>query len=66
MCLTCGCGRPYDDMGETGNITYEDIKRAVNTESAEGITADEAVKNLVETWDKVKPEDKAYPAEEEE
>lgn len=60
MCLTCGCGMPYNDMGDPKNITVKDIKEAVETQAAAGITEEEAVQNLVKTWTKVKPEDKDY------
>ncbi len=63
MCLTCGCGMPYDDMGDAKNITYEDIKKAVETAAAKGLSAEEAIENLKKTWPKVKPEDKAYKAQ---
>ena len=63
MCLTCGCGVPDDDMGDPRNITTKDIKEAVGTKDAEGLTADEAIKNLNETWGKVKDEDKHYKAD---
>ena len=64
MCLTCGCGMPYDDMGDEDNVTYDDIKKAVETEDGEGITTDKAVQNLVKTWEKVKLEDREYKTEE--
>ncbi len=60
MCLTCGCGLPYDDMGDPKNITYADIKAAVETNDGKGLSADEAVKNLAKTWPKVKKEDQDY------
>jgi hypothetical protein len=63
MCLTCGCGMPYNDMGDPKNITVKDIKEAVETEAAGGITEEQAVENLVQTWKKVKPEDKDFKSE---
>lgn len=64
MCLQCGCGLPYDDMGEPDkNLVVNDIKKSVESEAAKGISTDEAIKNIVETWKKVKDEDKAYKAE---
>ena len=30
MCLTCGCGDAHLEMGEA-NITYEDLKRAADS-----------------------------------
>lgn len=62
MCLTCGCGMPYDDMGDDKNVTYDDIQKAVETDDGKGKTTNEAVKTLIETWAKVKPEDKQYKA----
>ncbi len=46
MCLTCGCGEPNADHGDTRNITYDDLKRAA--EAAE-ISVEEATGNLQET-----------------
>ena len=63
MCLQCGCGLPYDDMGEPDkNLTVKDIRASVESEAAQGITTDEAIRNIVETWKKVKEEDKQYKA----
>lgn len=63
MCLQCGCGLPYDDMGEPGkNLTVDDMKKFVGSEAAKGITTDEAIENIVKTWQKVKDEDKQYKA----
>lgn len=62
MCLTCGCLMPYDDMGDSDNITYDDIKKAMQTEDGKGQTADEGVQNLIKTWKKVKPDDKEFKA----
>ncbi len=64
MCLTCGCGMPYDDMGDPNNITVKQIKEAVETAAAKGLTEEEAIQNLIKTWQKVKPEDKEYKAKE--
>ena len=65
MCLTCGCGMPYNDMGDPKNLTVKDIKDAVDTEAASGITEEQAIQNLIKTWPKAKQEDKDYkkPAE---
>ncbi len=63
MCLTCGCGLPYDDMGDGRNVTYDDIKHAVETSDGKGLTADQAVNNLVETWKKVKEDDRGFKQE---
>jgi hypothetical protein len=63
MCLQCGCGLPYDDMGEPDkNLVVADIIKSVESEAAKGITTDEAIQNILETWKKVKEEDKSYKA----
>ena len=63
MCLQCGCKRPYDKMGDDNNIVVDDIKKAVGTSVAKGKTTDEAVKELVSTWnEKVSDNDKNYKA----
>ena len=62
MCLQCGCGRPYDDMGEPDkNIVVNDIIKSVTSDSAKGITTEQAIQNILKTWnEKVKEEDKKY------
>lgn len=62
MCLQCGCGRPYDDMGEPDkNLVVDNIKKAVTSEAAKGISTGEAIQNIVKTWnEKVKDEDKQF------
>jgi uncharacterized protein YoaH (UPF0181 family) len=62
MCLQCGCGMPNDDMGQKENLTLDDVKRSVETDAAKGMSTDEAIQNIVETWKKVKDEDKQYRA----
>lgn len=65
MCLQCGCGLPYDDMGEPDkNLVVDNIKKSVASDAAKGISTDEAIRNIVETWKKVKPEDKQFKAAE--
>jgi hypothetical protein len=46
MCLTCGCGEPNDDHGDSRNITFDNLKAAAQ---AAEVTVDEAVKNFDET-----------------
>ncbi len=66
MCLTCGCGRPNDDMGDPHNITLNHIKQATQTSAAKGLTPDDAIKNLQKTWDDaVKDEDKTVHLDQE-
>ena len=60
MCLQCGCGMPYDKMGDDNNLVVDDIKKSVQTDNGKGITTDEAIKNIVETWNAVKEEDKEF------
>lgn len=63
MCLQCGCGLPYDDMGEPGkNLVVGDVKKMVESEAAKGISTDQAIKNISAAWEKVKDEDKQYKA----
>lgn len=65
MCLQCGCGLPYDDMGEPDkNLVVDNIKKSVESDAAKGISTDEAIRNIVETWKKVKAEDKQFKAAE--
>ena len=33
MCYTCGCKRPFDDMGSKDNITEDYFERAGSTEA---------------------------------
>jgi hypothetical protein len=33
MCYTCGCRRPYDTMGDAGNIVEEFFERAGQTDA---------------------------------
>jgi hypothetical protein len=42
MCLSCGCGEPNADHGETRHITMEALRKAA--EAAE-ITPEEAAEN---------------------
>jgi hypothetical protein len=43
MCLSCGCGKPDDDHGNTDHITAEDLQKAAD---AAGITPTQAAKNI--------------------
>ena len=51
MCLTCGCGEPDADHGDSRHITMNDLKTAA--EAAE-ISVDEAATNLQATYPKGK------------
>ena len=33
MCYTCGCNRPYDNMGDPTNVTESDFEAAGQTEA---------------------------------
>jgi hypothetical protein len=44
MCLSCGCGRPYDDRGDRRNITMSDLDRAAE---AAGTTRDKVIQNII-------------------
>jgi hypothetical protein len=52
-------------MGEPDkNLVVDNIKKSVASDAAKGISTDEAIRNIVETWKKVKPEDKQFKAAE--
>jgi hypothetical protein len=50
MCMTCGCGEPEADHGDSRHFTYSELKSAA--EAAE-ISVEEATKNIEETLKKV-------------
>lgn len=60
MCLNCGCDLPYEDWDNPDNITVDTIKKATTTPKAQGLTADQVMNRITNTWAKVKPEDKHY------
>jgi hypothetical protein len=43
MCMSCGCGRPDDQMGDDRNITANDLRAAAD---AAGITMEQAADNI--------------------
>ncbi len=45
MCLSCGCGRPLDDHGDSRNITLATLSGAAD---AGGVSVPEAAGNIVE------------------
>lgn len=52
-------------MGEPDkNLVVDNIKKSVESDAAKGISTDEAIRNIVETWKKVKEEDKQFKAAE--
>ena len=48
MCLTCGCMRPHDDVGNPDNLLIEDLEKSA---AASGVSLDKAVANLVKKLD---------------
>ena len=44
MCVSCGCGKPDDDHGDSRNITMGDLDRAAD---AAGTTRDKVVQNIM-------------------
>jgi hypothetical protein len=46
MCLSCGCGKPNEDYGDTRNITLEELDQAAQVD---GITREQVVQNIVNT-----------------
>ena len=44
MCMSCGCGNPDDDHGDSRNITMNDLNRAAE---AAGTTRDKVVQNII-------------------
>jgi hypothetical protein len=51
MCLTCGCGEPNDNHGDSRHIIMDDLNNAA--EAAE-VSVDEAARNFQETYPKGK------------
>jgi hypothetical protein len=47
MCLSCGCGKPNEEYGDSRHITMKDIDQAAQ---AAGITRDQVVQNIVNTF----------------
>lgn len=43
MCMTCGCGEPNKQHGNTDNITFKQLQRAA---AAAGIDPETAADNL--------------------
>ena len=44
MCLSCGCGEPHDNHGDSRHITLEMLQAAAAAECS----ADDAAHNIVE------------------
>lgn len=45
MCVSCGCGKPNDDHGDSRHITMSQIEAAAG---AAGISVDDVAENIVE------------------
>jgi hypothetical protein len=48
MCYTCGCNRPYDNMGSPDNITEEDFTTAGQTEAIKQAGTVEAKRHMLQ------------------
>jgi hypothetical protein len=44
MCMSCGCGKPNDNHGDSRNITLHDLNDAAE---AAGISTAQAVQNIM-------------------
>ncbi len=44
MCLTCGCNLPHDDHGNSDYLLIEDLEKSARID---GLSLDDAVRNLV-------------------
>jgi hypothetical protein len=51
MCMTCGCGKPNDDMGDKANITYDQLQAAAQ---AANIDPEQAADNLHDLAKKIR------------
>jgi hypothetical protein len=47
MCMSCGCKQPNEDHGDQRNITIDGLQQAAD---ASGISVDEVVRNIQETF----------------
>jgi len=45
MCVSCGCGKPNDDHGDSRHITMSQIEAAAD---AAGISVDDVADNILE------------------
>ena len=51
MCMTCGCGKPNDQHGDEGNITYDQLQAAAE---AANIDPESAADNLHDLAKKIR------------
>ncbi len=49
MCVSCGCGEPNDDHGDSRHITLKDVQSAAQ---AAGIDVQQVKKNMDESLSK--------------
>jgi hypothetical protein len=50
MCMTCGCKRPEDTMGNPDSITLETIRKAARSGGAK--TVKDVMVTMMETYNK--------------
>ena len=47
MCMSCGCGSPNDDHGDSRNITLNDLDQAAQ---AAGSSVGQVAQNISTSW----------------
>lgn len=50
MCLSCGCGKPNEDYGDSRHFTLKDLNQAAQ---AAETTPEQVVQNIVKTFEQV-------------
>lgn len=50
MCMSCGCGSPNDDRGDSRNITLNDLDQAAQ---AAGTSVGQVVQNISTSWNQM-------------
>lgn len=50
MCMSCGCGKPNDNQGDSRNITQHDINDAAEAAS---ISTAQAVQNIMNAYQQI-------------
>ncbi|MGH2793411.1 MAG: hypothetical protein ACRDKG_03810 [Actinomycetota bacterium] len=53
MCMTCGCGLPHDNHGNSDYLTIEPFEKSAKLDN---LRLDEAVKNFIATVENAKKE----------
>ena len=46
MCMTCGCGTPNDDHGDSANITYDQLQAAADAANTDPESAADNLHDL--------------------